>query len=90
MADGALLEHRDAAHTVLFRQEIRRGEPVAAAADNQRVIARLRLSRPQYPWPALVAAQGVQGECRKGIARHRLSSVGYRNAADRVSLVRNP
>jgi hypothetical protein len=56
-ADPALFEYRDAPHAMLAGEVISRSQPMAAAADDQRVVRRLRLGAAPLRRPAALAGQ---------------------------------
>ena len=70
-AEPALLEHRDIGDAVLLGEVVGGRQPVAAAADDDDVIGRLRLGRTPLLRPVLVAGQRVAGKGEEGKARHR-------------------
>ena len=57
--DPALLEDGDVRHPVVLRQVVRGGEPVPAAADDDRVVPRLGCRVAPEWLPALMVGQGV-------------------------------
>ena len=61
-AEPALLQHGDVGDAVLLGHVIGGGEAVAAGADDDDVIGRLRLGRTPLLRPILVAAEGLGGE----------------------------
>ena len=69
-ADPTLLEHSDAGETVLGGEVIGRPEPMAAAADDDRVVLGLRLRTAPLFAPSLVLTQAVpeQRESREALA----------------------
>ncbi len=56
-AQVAFLEHRDIRHAVVFGEVIGRAQPMAAAADDHRVIFRLRLWIAPMRCPTAIAGQ---------------------------------
>ncbi len=70
-ADPALLQHGDVAHAVLAWRGNRRRQPMPAAADDDRVVRRLRLRRAPLRLPALVPAERIADQGEGGEALHR-------------------
>ena len=75
-AEPALLEHRDLGEAMLLREVVRGREPVSAAADDDRVVARFRRWTAPRQRPALVVGPRVarQREDRvfqRGLCRPR-------------------
>ena len=64
----ALLDHGDVADAVVLREVVGGGQPVAAAADDHRVILRLRLRRAPGRRPARLAAQSLYEQRKGGIS----------------------
>ena len=65
-ADPAFFEHSDIAHAMVFRQIIRRREAVAAATDDDRVVAlfRFRAAPGRAPVPVMAERVAQQAVCR--------------------------
>ncbi len=61
-ADPALLEHGDIAQTVLRGEVIRGAEPMTAAADDDRIVSRLRLGFAPLRLPAAMSRQPAQNQ----------------------------
>ena len=56
-AEIALLQHRDIGHAVVFGEVVCRAQPMAAAADDDRVILSLRLRIAPMRRPTAIAGQ---------------------------------
>src|SRR6185295_9477984 len=69
-AEPTLFQHGHVADTVLLGQVVGGGEPVAATADDDRVVAALRLGAAPGERPVFVTASRVAGE-RKDRVAHR-------------------
>ena len=67
-AEPALLDHADTRALVSFRQVIGGREPMAAAADDDEVVSRLRLRLAPRLRPAFVAGEALAKEGDGGIA----------------------
>ena len=76
-ADPALLQHRDIGDAEFLREIIGGGKPMAAAADDDRVVAGLRLGRTPLRPPALVAGEGVAKEGERGKSLHPLTDFQF-------------
>src|SRR5450755_1976605 len=76
-ADPALLEHGDVGQAMLLGQVIRRSEPVATAADDDRIVGWLRLRLAPLRLPAKLARQAAanQGQRRKSLPAHARRSL---------------
>jgi hypothetical protein len=69
-AEPALLEHGDIGDAVVFRQIVSGRQAVAAAADDDCVVARLRFGIAPQARPLPVAAQGMAGQRKNRIFGH--------------------
>src|SRR5580658_1851805 len=74
-ADPAFFQDRHAPDTMLTREVIRRAEAVTASADNDYVVARLRLRATPLLAPAALAGQAALEERQGGEALHRSVSM---------------
>ena len=72
-AEPALLEHRDAADTVPLRKVVGGGQPMPAAADDDGVIARLRLGAAPRRRPVPMPRQRVPRQAEERIPAKRLN-----------------
>jgi len=75
-AEPALLDDRDIGDAVLAGEIIRSREAVAAAADYDDVVARLRLGRALLLLPMRMAGQRVPGKGEEGKALHGSAGAG--------------
>ena len=69
-AEPALLEHRDVGDAVLLGEIVGGGQAVAAGADDDHLVARLRLRAAPGRCPVLVTGESVSREGPDGIALH--------------------
>ena len=73
-AEPALLQHRDIADAELAREIEGGRKSMAAAADNDDIVARLRLGRAPGARPVAIAAQALPEERKGGVAHRRRQS----------------
>ncbi|MNF86547.1 hypothetical protein D3C84_689870 [compost metagenome] len=69
-AQPALLHHRDVLHAEFLGQVVGGGQAVAATADDDHVINRLRRRVAPHALPVFVVAQGVLEQAEAGILLH--------------------
>src|ERR1700733_4535392 len=77
-ADPTFLEHRDIREAVLLREIVRGSQAVAAAADDDRIVARLRLGLAPLRLPAAMTRQAAlnQRESGEWLPAHEWASWG--------------
>ena len=68
--EPALFDHRHIGDSEVLAEVVGRGEPVAAGADDDHVVALFRLCLAPGPFPALVVGESLPGDGKDGVAFH--------------------